>query len=347
MQIFERNNGGDFERLIFVQDRSCGLQAIVALHHLRRGPAFGGVRRASYPDQNAALDDVIALAAAMSRKLALANMPAGGGKTVILQRPDTDLERAYMALGAAIEGMNGDYFCGPDIGTGERELDWLRRTCSRVNPRGNDAGRSTALGVLAGLRGLLRVLQGSPNFAGLRVGIEGLGQVGSWLGKRLVEAGAEVWAHDIDPQARERGLNLGLKVVSQVDELLRAELDVLMPCAVGGTVNESIAESLAVRAICGCANNPLTSPRVAQILHRRNIVMVPDFVVNAGAVIEGVITQGLFAADSSSDAARVVDCEIAAIEDRCFDLLERAKNQGADPLALALSRADQILGRSP
>lgn len=327
----DHQGDGDWQRMLAIQDRSVGLRAIVLLHSLARGPAFGGIRRVAYASEQAALADAKRLAHAMTLKCALADLPAGGGKTVILDGPELQREAAYELLGRAIERLGGDYVCGPDVGTGEADLEVLRRTTRWVNPAGNDAARSTAAGVLAGLRGLSRVVFGDENVGRRRYAIQGLGAVGSALAVALLEAGAQVSGWDVDAGARARARAAGVSVVDEA-RLLSEPCDVFMPCALGGVLTRDTCERASWRAVCGAANNQLADPGVAELLQQRGIAWAPDFVVNAGAVIEGVLTVRA----PGPDVGGRVERHIAAIADRCAELLERARVEQRSALAVAL-----------
>lgn len=322
---------GDWERMIAVQERSLGLRAIIVLHSLARGPAFGGIRRLAYASEAAGLADAERLAWAMTLKCALAGLSAGGGKTVVFEAPTLRREAAYEALGDVIEKLGGDYVCGPDVGTGEAELELLRGRTRWVNPAGNDASRSTAAGVLAGLRGLSRVVFGDEELGRRRYVIQGLGAVGSAVAAALLEAGASVRGYDVDADARERARALGVELVDESRVLLEP-CDVFMPCALGGVLTREACEQASWRAVCGAANNQLADDEVAEVLHQRQIAWAPDFVVNAGAVIEGV--ESVLA--PGADLELRVQERIAAIADRCATLLERGQVEQRSPLAVAL-----------
>ncbi|KIG16407.1 Leucine dehydrogenase [Enhygromyxa salina] len=335
--------GGDWSRLIAVQDASAGLRAIVVLHSLARGPAFGGVRRVAYASERAGLADAKRLAESMSLKCALAGLPAGGGKTVIFDGPQLDREAGYAALGDVIQGLGGAYVCGPDVGTGEAELAALRRATSWVNPAQNDASRSTAAGVVSGLRGLLRVVFNDPSPAGRRCVIQGLGGVGSALAAALLSAGASVAGWDPDPSARARAKALGVELLDPA-ALVSEPCDVFMPCALGHTLTRELCERAPWRAVCGSANNQLADQGAAAALRQRGIAWAPDFVVNAGAVIEGVATTvGAGPQGDQSDVRDRVDHAIEAIADRCAQLLLRARAEDRCVSELAIEQARAAL----
>jgi glutamate dehydrogenase/leucine dehydrogenase len=337
--------GGDWQRMITVQDHAVGLRAIVLLHSLARGPAFGGIRRMAYASEQAAFADARRLAHAMTIKCALAGLPAGGGKTVIFDHPGLQREAAYEVLGRAIERLGGDYVCGPDVGTTDADLEVLRRSTRWVNPAGNDAARSTAAGVLAGLRGLSRVVFGDAELGQRRYVIQGLGAVGFAVASALIEAGASVCGWDVDANARERARAAGV-VLLDASRLLQEPCDVFVPCALGGVLSREVCERASWRAVCGAANNQLADAGVAELLQQRGIAWAPDFVVNAGAVIEGVETVLALGQDGTAKGGECpkqvgarVQQRIAAIADRITELLERARVEQRSPLAIALELA--------
>lgn len=342
MLFSRRGPGSGYERLVVIQRPSLGLRAIVAVCSTRRGPAFGGIRRRAYASEEDALADALELAEAMSHKCALAGLAAGGAKTVVLRpaadEAEPDWDAAYEALGAEIAAMHGAYVCGPDIGTGDAELAAVRRTCTFVNPEGNDAGASTAAGVHAGLAAVWRALDRS-EAASRTVAIQGLGAVGRALAAMLVREGVQVVGADVDPAAGRAAAALGVRIVDPA-AVLAEPCDVLVPCAGGHVLDAAAIERLQCRAVCGSANNQLATPADAERLHARGIVHAPDVVVSAGAVIEGVLTvQG---GGDAGVRARVRET-IAAIEGTLGSLLDEAARRGRPPTEIARARAERLL----
>lgn len=346
MVLFDRTGAGrDYERLLVVQRPAIGLRAIIAMHSTRRGPGFGGIRRMPYSGLSSALDDALRLAAAMSHKCALAGLPAGGAKTVVLiplEGPAPDWERAYAALGEEITGLGGRYVCGPDIGTGPHELEVVRRVCPYVNPAGNDAGASTAAGVHAGLRAVWRALGVAPGQP-RSVAIQGLGAVGLALARALRAEGVAVTGADVDPAAMRRAAEAGIEVV-EPEALPSVPCDVWVPCALGHVLDAGLIERLRCRAVCGSANNQLATPADAGRLHARGIVHAPDIVVSAGAVIEGVLT--VQEGDGAAVRRRVAQA-IAAIEGTLGGVLEASAREDRPPVEVAQAQAVQILAAAP
>jgi glutamate dehydrogenase/leucine dehydrogenase len=327
-----------YERLIAVRDTASGLRAIVAIHSTLRGPAFGGIRRRHYPSEAAAVDDALALSRAMSRKCALAGLAAGGAKTVVLvpapDEPAPDWPAAYRALGRAIDELGGRYVCGPDLGTGAAELAIVRAATRHVNPVGNDAGASTAAGVLAGLRTLFGALSISPG-PGVRVAIQGLGSVGLPVARVLVEDGVEVVGAEPDSRAAATAREAGVRLVDP-DLVLREPCDVLVPCAMGRVLDREVVATLSCRAICGSANDQLVDDQAAWALHRRGIVHAPDIVVSAGAVIEGVLTV-------CEGTRERVGPAIARIGDTLRRVLDRSRTEDRPPTLVAQALADAAI----
>jgi len=271
----------------------------------------------------------------MTAKCALAGLPAGGGKTTIIAPADTDVDwpAAYRALGDVIGALDGQYVCGPDVGTGNVELDWVRERTRHVNPEGNDAGTSTAAGVLSGLDTIWKTL-GESGARGRRVAIQGLGAVGSQLAAALVEQGADVWGSDVSPAACQAAAGRGVHIVPP-ESVLAVECDVVLPCAMGHGLTQASVAALRCRAVCGSANNQLASVEAAWDLQRRGIVHAPDEVVSAGAVIEGVLTvlhgQGATARGQVSDT-------IAGIARVLAEVLTEAEQSRRPPCLVARER---------
>jgi leucine dehydrogenase len=336
-QLFE---GATWARVIAIHDADSGLRAFVVIDSWARGPAFGGIRRRAYASESDALADALALAAAMTRKCALAELPAGGAKTVVIDHPGFAREPGYLALGRAIDQLEGRYVCGPDVGTGEAELAHVRRATRHVNPAGNDAGAATARGVLAGLHGVVATCFGTRSLAGLRVVIEGLGAVGSALAAALLDAGAQVHGFDLDAQACARAAARGVQLLA-ADRLYEHPCDVFMPCALGRSLTRERVARATWRAVCGSANNQIATPEVELDLHARGIAWAPDELVSAGAVIEGVYTVAQGEAGRAA-AART----IAAIADTCAQLLVRSRAEDRPPGELARALAAQRVAMS-
>lgn len=329
-----------FEQVIALHDRESGLRAFLGLHDTSVGPAFGGIRRWQYRDEREALRDCLRLALAMTQKTALANLPAGGGKLVVLDVPKVDWEAGYRYLGREVERLAGRFYTGPDVGTGARELGWMASETGFVT-RPDEEGpgalpESTAAGVFAGMDAALRLLDGEPDWGRRRVVVQGLGEVGERLSRALVEAGATVIASDLDTERAERVADeLSIELVDPSHEL-DVPCDVFAPCALGGIVHDLSLARLSCRVLAGAANNLLARPAHGDRLHELGILYVPDFVVNAGALIRGA----LFHLEGRREPVEEIGARIARTT---LEVLDRAVQEGRPPARVAAELADERL----
>ncbi|MEO6711764.1 MAG: Glu/Leu/Phe/Val dehydrogenase dimerization domain-containing protein [Planctomycetota bacterium] len=280
-----------FEEVIAIHDGRSGLRAFLGIHDTSRGPAFGGIRRWAYRSEREALRDCLRLSRAMTYKCALADLPAGGAKLVLIDRPDLEVEAAFEHLGRCIQRMGGRLFTGPDLGTGDTELAALARFTTYVTDPGPDGpgelAESTAAGVCAGIEAALIQLDGEADWPRRTLVVQGLGEVGSRVARRLVKSGARVLAAEIDAGKAERvGYELGLERIDPASEY-DPPCDVFVPCAMGGILHDLTLTRLRCRIIAGGANNVLARTLHGDRLHQRGILYVPDFVINAGALIRG------------------------------------------------------------
>lgn len=278
------------EQVTFVRDPDTGLRAIVAIHDTSLGPAFGGTRFHPYPTEAAALTDVLRLSRGMTYKTAVAGLPCGGAKTVIIGDPSTAKTEALLeAFGRVVQGLGGRYVTAGDVGTSAEDLDVIRRTTSHVTGATGgfgDSGPMTALGTFHALRAGAAARWGTPDLDGRTVGVEGLGKVGYHLTRLLLDAGATVVASDVSEPARDRARR-DLPAVVLADRVIDAAVDVYAPCALGAGLSVASVPTIRAAVVCGAANNQLATPEAAQALADRDILWVPDFVASAGGVTTG------------------------------------------------------------
>ncbi len=261
------------------------MTAFVAIHSTALGPALGGVRFWHYASEDDALADVLRLSEAMTMKAAVAGLHQGGGKAVVLwDDPHKARSEAFLrALGRCIDALGGRYLAAEDVGASPRDMDGIARETAWVTGVDPERGGSgdpspvTALGVLYAMRATVD----TSTLAGRMVVIQGAGHVGTCLARLLVDEGAHVAIADVDPAKAEA---VGVRVVAP-DEVLTIECDVLAPCALGGVITTDVVARLRAPAICGGANNQLADPAVGDALAERGIVFAPDYVVNAGGII--------------------------------------------------------------
>jgi leucine dehydrogenase len=290
MDVFSCPAFDAHEQVRFFFDPDSGLRAIVAIHDSTLGPAVGGCRMWPYGSEAEAVIDVLRLARGMTFKAAMADLPYGGGKTVIIGDPQRDKSEAlFRALGRAIESFGGRYYTGEDVGTSPEDMDWAGEETSCVLGRSRDSSGDpspvTARGVWLGIRAAVRHKLGRQDLAGVRVAIQGLGHVGSRLAKLVAQDGARLIVADLDPGRAERmAWEFEAKVVPS-DEILAIPTDVLAPCALGGVIDDATLPRLRCSIVAGAANNQLLEERHGTALHERGVLYAPDYVINAGGLI--------------------------------------------------------------
>lgn len=318
------------DALYEVRDEAVGLHAFIALHDLSRGAGYGGIRRRVYPSRRAAVCEVVELAEQMTLKTAFAGLAAGGAKAVILDRPGLDRARLYESLGQAIERLDGAFIAGPDVGTSDSELEALRHTSRFVTPAEAHPASSAAKGVVLGSCEALRFVGAAPELGAV---VTGVGAVGSLVARGLHERGWPLLLADLDGErAAAIAGALGAYVVTPAEALTR-EVALLAPCGIGPVVTCANHVAFRARVICGSANHQLEDETLAHALAEQDILYVPDFAVNAGAVIEGVLRQQ---ARAGEDPGPRIEVAIAAIGPRIRALLEMARAQAITPLEAAL-----------
>lgn len=345
MRLFEALAALGHEQVVLCSDASVGYRAVIAIHSTRLGPAVGGTRLRAYARDEDALADALGLSRAMTLKSALAGLPFGGGKAVILQPAGRsshakprgfDREALFEAHGRAIEALGGRFVTGEDVGVSPGDLACVRRQTRHVAGLASGAGDPapyTARGVLRAMQAAAEWVWGDADLAGRRVALQGCGAVGSSLAAALHAAGARLVVADIDAQRLAAVADAtGAEVVSP-DVILGVECDILAPCALGGVLTQDLLEQLRCRVVCGAANNQLASAGVASALADRGLLYVPDFAANAGGVLSGA--QDLLTW-SPEQVARSIDA-IGQTVRQVLELAERERrptSEAAERLAL-------------
>jgi valine dehydrogenase (NAD+) len=283
------------EQVSYFQDQATGLKAIVAIYSTALGPALGGTRFYPYASEQEALHDVLNLSEGMAYKAAMAGLDLGGGKAVIIGDPaELKSEALLRAYGRFVQSLGGRYYTACDVGTFSEDMDEIARECDFVTGRtvaqggAGDSSVLTALGVFQGMRAAAEVTWGSPSLAGRTVGVAGVGKVGHHLVGHLVADGASVVVADVNPTAVARLLDEQPTVtaVGSTEELVATDLDVYAPCALGGALSDDVVDRLTARIVCGAANNQLAHPGIGKALQDRGVLYAPDYVVNAGGLIQ-------------------------------------------------------------
>lgn len=340
--VFERTDeleSAGHEQVVFCRDKVTGLRAIIAIHDTRLGPALGGTRFFPYRSEAEALTDVLRLSQGMTLKAAAAGLALGGGKAVIIGDPSTvrtpDLLRAY---GRFVDSLSGRYYTAADVGTTAEDLDVVASATRYVvgsNGGSGDSGHSTAYGVFCAMRTAAEHRWGATGLQDRTVGVEGLGKVGVHLVSLLLAEGARVTVADISAASVARLVqeHPGVTVRASV---LDAPVDIYAPCALGATLTSASVPEIRAQVVCGAANNQLLDSAVAAALQQRGISWVPDFVANAGGLIQ-------VGGEISDRSAYEVHRDIAAISTTVQAILTRSEASGRLPLEVAAQIVEERL----
>jgi leucine dehydrogenase len=280
------------ERVLVCSNPEVGLKAIIAVHSTVLGPGLGGVRMWSYKSDQEALTDALRLSRGMTYKAAAAGLNLGGGKAVILGDPKKDKSEAlFRAFGRYIDSLGGLYITAEDVGTDMEDMELIlteTRWVTGVAPAHGGSGDPspvTAYGTLQGIKAAVRWNGGEPDLAGRCVAIQGLGSVGRYLAEYLIEQGAKVFGCDIDADALEKSREIGVEIVAP-EQIFEVDCDIFAPCALGAVLNDETIPRLRCKIVAGAANNQLADDEAhSRMLHQRGILYAPDFVINAGGLI--------------------------------------------------------------
>jgi leucine dehydrogenase len=331
-RLFGTGGDADHEMVTLRRDPVSGLKAIIAVHSTARGPAFGGCRYWHYASDTAALHDALRLSQGMSLKNALADLPFGGGKAVLLKGLEpADRHAFFQAFGRAVESLNGAYITAEDVGTTVADMRAVQSQTHYVSgvmgeqAFGGDPSPKTALGVFVSIQVAVAKLLGRASLEGVTVAVQGLGSVGWRLCKLLRDAGAILSVSDLDSARIERARQQFAAQAVAPAEILSQHVDVLAPCALGGALNDQTVGTVRARIIAGAANNQLSHAGIDGALHARGIFYAPDFLVNAGGIIS-VAREWL----GQGDQASVVG-EVLRIGDRLAELIDRIHGGSTAP----------------
>ncbi len=344
MQVLEHMETQGHEQLAVWTDPGSGLRAFIAIHDTTLGPALGGTRIWPHPTEDAALEDVLRLSRAMTYKCAVAGLAFGGGKGLIMADARTDKTEAMMrSYGRFVEGLAGRYITTEDVGATTQDMEWVALETKHVlgldvshGGSGNPA-TVTGFGTFQGMRACAEARWGTDSLEGRTVAIQGFGNVATALAGHLTDAGAKLIVTDIDEAKRSRAAELRNATVVAPDEILGAECDILSPCALGAVLNEESIAQLRCEVVCGAANNQLKEAADGDRLRERGILYAPDYVVNAGGVINVSYERG---GVYNADAALA---KTARIHDTMAQVIAASAEQGISTAAAADAMAEELI----
>jgi leucine dehydrogenase len=347
MDIFGMREFDGHERVVFGHDEPTGLRSIIAIHSTVLGPSAGGCRMWPYASTSEAITDVLRLSRGMSYKNAMAGLPFGGGKAVIIgdSRKAKSAE-LFQAFGRFVGSLGGRYITAEDVGTTTADMEQVARATQFVSGLGRKAGEAggdpapkTALGVFLGLKAAVKFRFGRSELQGLSVAIQGVGGVGYHLCRLLAAEGVKLRVADVQPAATQRASDEFNAVTVPVESVLAEEVDVLAPCAMGAILNAESIPHIRARVVAGAANNQLAEERDGTALQAAGVLYAPDYVVNAGGIIS-------VAREYNGGATEAqVTSEIHGIPGRLMEIFERARRDGSATNAVANQMARERIGR--
>ena len=338
----------EHEDVHFVTNDECGLRAVIAVHSTHLGPAAGGCRFWHYAKDEEALVDALRLSRGMSYKNAMAGLPLGGGKSVILANEErTKSPDMLHAFGKAVDHLGGRYVTAEDVGMTVADMIEISRTTKFVaglpnsgSDVGGDPGPHTALGIFLGIKAAVKRALGKDSLDGLHIALQGAGSVATGVALHAAAEGAKLSIADIDEARAKKLAGATAGTVVPTDEILGLEADVLSPCALGAILNESSISRLKAPIVAGAANNQLATEEDGERLHKRGILYAPDYVINAGGIIN-VCTEYLADGDAS-----LVRRRIEGIPLRLEQIWREGSETGRDPATVADAMAQRLIGRA-
>ncbi len=304
---------GDHEQVIYCHDKSVGLKAIIAIHNTALGPALGGTRMWNYKNEEEALIDVLRLSKGMTYKASAAGLNLGGGKAVIIGDSKTQkTEGLFRAFGQFVNTLNGKYITAEDVGTGEKDMEYIFMETQWVTGIPKDFGGSgdpspyTAHGVLMGIKATAKEKLGTDSLKGVRIAVQGLGNVGTNLVKYLYEEGAKIIVADIDQVKVKHHREVYKAEVATPEDIVFTDCEIFAPCALGAVINDNTIQKLRCKAIAGGANNILAEARHGDHLRELGILYAPDYVVNAGGLMNVFVELEGYSPDRAFEKTRKV-----------------------------------------
>lgn len=344
MAVFNHSEFDNHEQVVFCSDAETGLKAIIAVHSTALGPAVGGCRLWDYVSDEAALNDVLRLSRGMTYKNAMAGLPLGGGKSVIIgDAKKIKSEALFRAFGRMIHRLSGSYYSAEDVNITTGDIMVVNKETPFVAGLEGKSGNPapfTALGTYRGIKAAAKHHFGSDNLSGKTVAIQGLGSVGFYLCEHLHKEGAKLIVTDINQDAVQRAVNLFAAKAVGLDDIYAVETDIYAPCALGATINDDTIPQLKARIVAGCANNQLKEARHGEVLRQKGILYAPDYVINAGGIINvasEMRPQGYSESESTT--------KVMAIYDTLLTIFQRADAEKQSTSVIADLMAQEIIRR--
>jgi leucine dehydrogenase len=343
MSVYSHREFDNHQQIAFFNDRQSGLKAIIAIHNTNLGPALGGCRMWPYSCEDDALTDVLRLSKGMTYKSALANLKLGGGKAVMIGDPRSQKTDALLfAMGDFIEGLGGRYITAEDSGTAVPDILKMGQRTSHISgvdkasDHGGDPSPSTAYGVFVSLREAVTHKLGHPSLEGMKVAIQGLGNVGYRLAEYLHDAGAMLYVTDIVQANVDRAVRELNATPVAGNEIFALDVDVFAPCALGAVINESTIDQLKASIIAGAANNQLATDEQGYQLHKKGILYTPDYVVNAGGIIDVYYQRKMLETDySAQNYASDLSVKVEGIGDTLKEIFKRSDEEDTPTFVIA------------
>ncbi len=349
MSVFSHTEFHQHEQISFFYDDKTGLKAIIALHNTHLGPALGGCRMWAYESDEQALRDVLRLSRGMTYKAAITGLPLGGGKSVIIgdakKIKTPDLMRA---MGKAVETFKGRYIVAEDVGTTVEDMNAIHSQTAHVvgiahgggNEGSGDPSPTTALGVYTGLKAAVRFRLHRSDFKGLKVAVQGLGNVGYNLCRMLAADGAQLFVTDMQPEKIALAVKEFGATAVGLNDIYSQDVDVFAPCALGAILNDATVKLLKAKVVAGAANNQLAEMRHGDMLRDKKILYAPDYVINAGGLINVYYEHMARTAGKAYDRAAVI-AHVGKIDETSESIFRRAEADGISTAAAADCIAEQ------
>lgn len=344
MAVFNHPEFENHEQVVFCADAETGLRAIIAVHSTALGPAVGGCRLWHYESDEAAVNDVLRLSRGMTYKNAMAGLPLGGGKSVIIGDAKTiKSEALFRAFGRMVHRLSGSYYSAEDVNITTGDIMIVNKETPYVAGLEGKSGNPapfTALGTYRGIKAAALHRFGSDNLAGKTVAVQGLGSVGFYLCEHLHKEGAHLIVTDINEDAVQRAVNQFGATAVGLHEIYAVDADIYAPCALGATINDDTISQLKARVVAGCANNQLKEARHGEVLRQKGILYAPDYVINAGGIINVAFEMRPQGYNADESTAKVL-----AIYDTLLTIFRRADAEQQSTSVVADLMAQEIIRR--